>query len=181
MDKNVQLLYATIWRNAFRHVEVQPFAASDANVLLPMVTGGGTSNGQVVLGGADQQLPMVFAQARRLDDLLAGKSAIHLLKIDIEGHELIALRGFAEGLRRHRPQLLTEFHPKCMRENSKIEAAEYLAMLFTYGAEVRVLHGGGKQVVCADAEGVMREWHTVDQHLDSHGAAHLDLFVRPRS
>jgi FkbM family methyltransferase len=158
MDKNVQLLYATIWRNRFKHVEVFPYAASDTNDLLPMATGSGTSNGQVVLGGADARLPTLFAQSRRLDDLLALLHAVHLVKIDIEGHELIALRGFASGLARHRPFLLTEFHPKCMRENSKVEPVEYLAFLFAYGEEICVLHNDDGQVACRDADAVMREW-----------------------
>ena len=180
MDKNVQLLYATIWRNRFSHVEVFPYAASDANGLLPMATGAGTSNGQVVLGSAEERLPAVFAQARRLDDLLADLNSVRLLKIDIEGHELIALRGFTDGLARHRPQMLTEFHPKCMRENSKIEPADYLAFLFAYGTNIQVLHGDGGQVVCDDADAVMREWQRADHRLAGHGSVHLDLYVRPR-
>lgn len=181
MDKNVQLLYATVWRNAFQNVQVFPYAASDAEGLLPMATGPGTSNGQIMLGGAEAKLPAVFAQARRLDDLLADLSFLHLLKIDIEGHELLALRGFGERLAQYRPRLLTEFHPKCMRDNSKIEPADYLAFLFGYGPEVQVLRNNGEQVACAAADGVMREWERADRQSGSGGTAHLDLLVLPYS
>ena len=181
MDKNVQLLYATIWRNSFRQVDVFPYAASDADGLLPMMTGPGTSNGEVVLGSADEGMPSMFAQARRLDDLLADLRSIRLLKIDIEGHELLALRGFAANLARHRPEMLTEFHPKCMRENSRIDPAAYLAFLFDYGAEILVLHCDGRQHACNDADEVMREWQSADLQFGGDGTAHLDLFVRPHA
>lgn len=178
MDKNLQLIYATVWRNRFRHVEVMPFAASEAAGLLPMTTGAATSNGQAVRNGAG--LPTLFAQARRLDDLLANLGSLDLLKIDIEGLELLALRGFAEGLARHRPQILTEFHPKCMRENAGIEAGEYLAFLFGYADAIEVMHDNGPRVACASAEDVLAEWRSADQRHDSRGTAHIDLFVRPR-
>ncbi|GAA0714601.1 hypothetical protein GCM10009105_19310 [Dokdonella soli] len=180
MDKNLQLLYATIFSNKFAHVEIHPFAASDVNGLLPMETGFGTSNGQVILTGARGRLPAMFAQARRLDDMLSGLSTIRLLKIDIEGYELIALSGFAAGLARHRPLLLTEFHPKCMRENSMIEPEAYLSMLFAYGDEVQVLHENGEQIACRDAESVMREWRRAGMRMGGDGTNHLDLLVRPR-
>lgn len=180
LDKNLQLIYASIWKNGFGWVDVLPFAASDANVLLPMETRANTSNGQVVLGGSDDHLPIAFAPARRLDELLAGEARVHLLKIDIEGHELVALRAFKEGLARHRPLVLTEFHPKCMRENSKIDPLDYLRFLFDYGDAVRVLRHDGAKTECRDAEAVMREWEQADRRLNSNGTTHLDLFVRPR-
>jgi FkbM family methyltransferase len=179
MDKNLQLIYATVWRNRFRNVEVMPFAASDDAGLLPMTTGGATSNGQAArhVDG----LPGLFAQAKRLDDLLGDLAALDLLKIDIEGLELLALRGFAEGLARHRPLVLTEFHPMCMRENAGVEPAEYLAFLFGYGAVVDVLHDDGQRIACDAPDDVLREWQRADHRHDSHGTTHLDLFVRPRT
>ena len=180
LDKNLQLIYATIWRNHFDWVEVVPYAASDASGLLPIATHIGTSNGQIETQSATDHRPAAFAPTRRLDELLAHLSALHVLKIDIEGHELIALRGFERGLAHHRPLLLTEFHPKCMRENSGIEPQQYLAFLFDYGARVRVLHHDGGHADCADAAEVMREWERADKHFASEGAVHLDLFVQPR-
>lgn len=180
LDKNLQLIYAAIWRNHFDWVEVVPYAASDANGLLPIATHVGTSNGQIETQSATDRRPAAFAPTRRLDELLAHLSAVHVLKIDIEGHELIALRGFERGLARHRPLLLTEFHPKCMRENSGIDPQDYLAFLFDYGTRVRVLRHQGGQADCANPREVMREWERADERFASKGAVHLDLFVQPR-
>jgi FkbM family methyltransferase len=180
MDKNVQLIHATVWRNGFHQIEILPYAASDARAQLPMTTGAGTSNGQVSRTGESRELPVLFAQAKRLDDLLTDLRRLDLLKIDIEGYELRALRGFESGLARHRPTLLTEFHPKCMRENAGTVPEEYLAFLIAYGSRVEILHHDGSCVVCADADAVMREWAHADHLLDSHGTTHIDLRVTPR-
>ncbi len=180
LDKNVQLLCAMVWRNAFRNVEILPYAASDHEALLPIATHSTTSNAQIVLGGTDGHLPAIFAQARTLDDMLRDLDSVDLLKIDVEGHELLALRGFSAGLARHRPALLTEFHPMCMRNNAGIDPAQYLAFLYSYGRQVEVLHVDGARVTCNEPTEVLRQWDKADQALDSHGAAHIDLFLRPR-
>lgn len=181
MDKNIQLLYATVWHNRFRHVEIHPYAASDHEGLVPMLSSGMSSNGQVFSGGASAEQPNLFAQSKRLDDLLARLAAVSLLKIDIEGYELRALRGFEQGLARHRPLLLTEFNPRCMREHAAVEPQDYLAFLFEYGASVEVLHHDGERVACVDAGAVMQEWQRADRRFSSGGTTHIDLFVRPRA
>jgi FkbM family methyltransferase len=181
MDKNLQLLYATVWRNRFRQVDIHPCAASDADALVPMMTAGDSSNGQVVPAAAGAEVPELFAQARRLDDLLAGLSSVTLLKIDVEGHELRALRGYADGLARHRPYLLSEFHPKCMRENAGIDPADYLSFLFEYAECVEVLHHDGESVACEDAQAVLREWRLADERGGGGGSTHIDLFAAPRA
>lgn len=178
MDKNVQLICAAVWRNEFAHVEIFPYAASDHDALLPIATGPRTSNGQIVLGDTDR--PAIFAQARRTDDMLRHLRAIDLLKIDVEGHELLALRGFTGGLARFRPRMLTEFHPLCMRQNAGIEPAEYLAFLFGYGAVLEVLREDGVRAACHTPEDVLREWQAADIRYKSLGTTHVDLFVQPR-
>ncbi len=180
MDKNVQLILATIWRNRFQNVQVLPYAASASARIVPMATTSQSSNGEVVQAKADGQAPMLFAQSRTLDDMLRNLDRIDLIKFDIEGHELLAWRGFAEGIARHRPLVLTEFHPKCMRENAGIEPAEYLDVLFEYADSVQVLRDASQRVSCGNVADVMAEWDAADQRLNSGGTTHLDLFVRPK-
>jgi FkbM family methyltransferase len=180
MDKNVQLISAAVWRNAFAHVEIFPYAASDHEALLPIASGPGTSNAQIVLAEAGAPLPAIFALARRMDDMLRHVETIDLLKIDVEGHELLALRGFSDGLARCRPRLLTEFHPRCMRDNAGIDPADYLEFLFAYGDRIDVLHVDGERVTCGGAADVLNEWEKADKRLNSGGTTHLDLFVEPR-
>lgn len=181
MDKNIQLISATLWRNGFTHVEVFPFAASSSVQMVPMATRSSTSNGEVVRPSASGAMPTLFAHARRLEDMLRTVERIDLIKFDIEGHELPAWRGFADGIARQRPMVLTEFHPKCMRENAGVEPVDYLNVLFEYGASVEVLRGPADRAKCRDSSEVMAEWDAADRRLRSNGTTHLDLFVRPKN
>lgn len=181
MDKNVQLISSTIWVNHFENVQVLPYAASSNTRVVPMATGPRTSNGEVVRARGDGRLPTLFAHARRLDDMLRDLNRLDLIKFDIEGHELPAWRGFAHGMDRHNPLVLTEFHPKCMRDNAGVEPAEYLDVLFAYAQSVEVLLGPAERVQCGSAADVMSQWEAADRRLRSGGTTHLDLFVRPKA
>jgi FkbM family methyltransferase len=178
MDKNLQLIYGTLERNGFAQVRVHPFAAADAAVIVRMGTHGGSSNGEVVREWNRGERPL-YAQARRLDDLLCDAVRIDVAKFDIEGFELHAWRGFEAGLRRHRPIVLTEFHPKCLLENAGVEPQAYAAALLEYGV-VTVLHFDGVRSVCDSEEALMRLWQREDAALNAAGCAHLDLLVEPR-
>lgn len=179
MDKNLQLIYATISHNGYSHVRVEPFAASDASRVVCMATHGGSSNGEILIDWARGGHP-TYAQARRLDELLADEDRIDVVKFDIEGHELHAWRGFSAGLERSRPIVLTEFHPKCLRENARVAPEDYAAVLLDYGT-VTALHFNAERFVCSDVETIMRRWAVEDAVLNTDGAAHLDLLVEPRS
>ncbi|MBO9665170.1 FkbM family methyltransferase [Dokdonella sp.] len=179
MDKNLQLIYATLARNRFAHVRVEPFAASDESGVVCMGTHGGSSNGEIIREWSRGDRPL-YAQTRRLDDLLADEERFDVVKFDIEGHELHAWRGFSRGLERHRPVVLTEFHPACLRNNAHVPPEHYAAVLLDYGT-VTALHFDGERSTCANAEALMQLWAREDAALRTDGAAHLDLLVQPRS
>jgi FkbM family methyltransferase len=74
-------------------------------------------------------------EARSLDEILAelGVSEIHVLKVDVQGFEQMALRGMSQTLRRSpRVVLMTEFWPKGLREAGG-EARSYLEELTELG------------------------------------------------
>jgi FkbM family methyltransferase len=180
MDKNVQLILRSLERNGFANVRVLACAASDHDGRVAMRTDPGTSNGQAVATSAAGQRTL-YAQTLRLDDVARDLAKIDLVKLDIEGFELLAWRGFRDGLARHRPRVLTEFHPYCMRQFVGVEPEEYLVELFSYGSAIDVVHTEGSRVRCTVPDDVMREWHAVNERANAAGKYHLDLLVHPRS
>ncbi|MEP7044672.1 MAG: FkbM family methyltransferase [Dokdonella sp.] len=178
MDKNLQLIYATLERNRFMNVQVHPFAAADASCVVSMGTHGGSSNGEVVREWRHSERPL-YAQARRLDELLRDAGHIDVVKFDIEGYELHAWHGFELKLQSDRPIVLTEFHPRCLRENGHVEPEAYGTVLLEYGATT-VLHFDGTRSACENEETLMRLWQREDAALKTDGHAHLDLLVEPR-
>lgn len=180
MDKNVQLIFLSLAKNGFGNVRVHVCAASDREQLVSIVSNAATSNGQVVdTSKADSYA--VLAQTRRLDDLTADVQRVDLLKLDIEGYELFAWRGFREGLEKHRPIVLAEFHPYCMRRFTGIDPFEYLDEIFAYGRTVQVLTPRGDHIACTTPAKVMEHWEKAGASAAVQGTQHLDLLIHPRA
>ena len=180
MDKNIQLLLATVAKNDFDCVRIEPFAASDAAGIVCMGTHAGSSNGEIIGTSARGGGQPLYAQTRRLDELLRDEPGFDVVKFDIEGHELHAWRGFSRTLERDRPIVLTEFHPQCLLRNAGVEPEAYASALFQYGA-VTALHSDGERRGCDDFGALMSRWMAEDSMLSTDGAAHLDLLVAPQT
>lgn len=67
-----------------------------------------TSNGSIEAAVAEPQSDVFTVSTTPLDHLMQGLGRTGFIKIDVEGHELSALRGAAGLLRRDRPNLLVE-------------------------------------------------------------------------
>lgn len=174
LDKNVQLILRSLARNRFTQVEVQACAVSDRDGIASMITHDATSNGQATV--VDEPAA-ALAQARTLDEITRDLAHIDVVKMDIEGFELAAWRGFRNGLATHRPHVLTEFHPRCMRRFAGVTPEDYLAEIFSYARYVEVVHVDGRNERCDDAAAVMRAWEAFDRATRGDGKSHLDLFV----
>ncbi|KAB2901361.1 MAG: FkbM family methyltransferase [Dokdonella sp.] len=181
LDKNVQLIYAAAWENGFTNVTVYPFAASSDVRMVPMTSSPLSSNAGIRRGEIGSQRTRVIAQTQRLDDQLAHLDRLDVIKFDIEGHESHAWRGAASILARHRPHVLTEFHPQCIRSNTDIQPIDYLQLLFDYAPRVEVLHRNRENVVCSTPDAVMSEWQLADEEFGMDGGMHIDLYINPGS
>lgn len=92
--------------NSVKNVEVIELAAWDSRTRLTLdkpraITSGSTRVAESETGEVD---------AAPLDDLLCDLGAIDLIKLDVEGADLHALRGMREALRRYQPVLFIEDH-----------------------------------------------------------------------
>jgi FkbM family methyltransferase len=179
MDKNLQLIYLGIRKNGFMNVEVFPFGASDRSGLVPIVTDANTSNA-LIQSASSSRLPSLHASTRTLDWMCADLGRLDFLKMDIEGHEVLAWRGAAKLLARCKPKIATEFHPLAMRENAGIDCRDYVDMMFEYARDIRVLVAAGNSIACSSYEQVMNCWQEADKRAGGHGSSHLDLFLLPK-
>lgn len=170
--QNLQLLYASILRNNFSNITVYPFAASDDLQIIKLLTIG--SNAGVVTPLSPHKTFHLLAQAIMLDSLLQGEQRIDLVKIDVEAHEPFALRGMDELIRKHRPAIITEFHPYIMEANNHIDPENYLKQIEAYGYRLSIIDLSGQIIDGPDSSFVMSFWRDLNQELK-----HLDLLARP--
>lgn len=172
---NVQLLYHSLLTNRFDNVWVLPCAVSDRPALLSLNFL--RSNGFVsAVGEASGATTIV--QGQPLDALLKDVEQVDVIKMDIEGHEPIALRGMADTLARCRPVLVFEFHPAAIRDNTGSDPAAFLDSLSDLGYRLSVIHHDGAETPALDKTGIMAEWEDLNRRTGAGGSAHLDLIGR---
>ena len=175
---NVQLLNHSLLANQFKHVTVYPFAATDAAAILALSFIG--SNGRITpteTGRFDQQ----YIQGLPLDQLLPENTRVDVLKIDIEGYEWVAFKGMNRILEQNRPLIVTEFHPKAMREYTGYTPEDYLQTLYELGYTLGVLEENGVVQALADASAIMAYWREKNARHGLTDELHLDLVARPRT
>jgi len=174
--KNLQLLYASICRNKVGNVHVFPYAASDEATLMGIQSVG--SNGYVT-GPSVECYGRTYVQSVRLDDLLGNESRLDVIKMDIEGHEPVALRGMTALLARHHPIIFTEFHPKAMRDNFGYDGRRYLQALVSRGYQLAVINMDGCETEPLTAADVLELWRGHNAAVGSSDEVHIDLLCRP--
>jgi FkbM family methyltransferase len=174
---NVQLIYHSLLANGFKNVKVLECAVTDAPRLLQLNFL--RSNGSVAAIDEVQEATTVV-RGDSLDILLSDVDHVDVIKMDIEGHEPIALRGMGQILTRFRPVLLAEFHPMAIRANSGGEPVEFLNSLSGLGYKLAVIRHNGTETPSLDVAGVLGEWEKLNREMGGKGAVHLDIICRPR-
>lgn len=173
---NAALFLQGVVANGFTQVTLLPVALSDAPAVFSLQGG---SNAYMVAAETTE----VMAQAMRGDDLLGAEPRIDLVKLDIEGHEPRALRGLGATLARHRPWVLAEFNPRCLRGHGGTDPADFAAQVFGLAPRVTAIRHDGREVACDSPAALLQLWQACDReaaasgHLPP-GMAHLDLLFR---
>ena len=180
---NFRLLAASIALNGLGdRITAWPFAASDAAGVAVLSDLGNPRNlGARFISRSRAALQVHvhgpqphFCEVRtvRLDELLAAET-VDVIKIDIEGHEPLALRG-AEGLlRRCRPVILMEFSPGNIINIAQTRPEDLLAFLRGLGYRWQVIGADGRlDAPSDDAAALLRD-------LQRSGRQHADLLLTP--
>ncbi|WP_026732953.1 FkbM family methyltransferase [Fischerella sp. PCC 9605] len=171
---NIQLIFASIVKNRFRNIDVLPYAASDCESIFEMVIG--SSNGHLVNTKNPTEYS-VFTQSIILDEQLARYQNINVVKIDVEGHELKAIRGFKKILKKLLPTIITEFHPKALREFGGNEPEEYLSELFGLYNSVSIILSDDNIKKAWDYKEIMEYWIDINEVNQTGDMMHLDLIA----
>ena len=128
-----QRLVANIELNGLHQVVAHACAVTDAAGSATMYDLPGNS-GAHSLGRHAASRGSYTVSTIRLDDYVHEHDVprLDLVKLDIEGAEVLALRGMHELLRRFRPHVLLEINPKCLRRLG-FSAGDVVEMLQEHG------------------------------------------------
>ncbi|HEX8891306.1 MAG TPA: FkbM family methyltransferase [Pyrinomonadaceae bacterium] len=171
---NLQLLYRSLVENHFENVIIFPYAATDRRTLLQL-------SGHAAYGfvHSPENIQADYVQGVAIDELLGDELRIDIVKIDIEGHEPIALQGMLETISKHRPLIFSEFHPRCIRTVAGREPSRYIETLINMGYRLSVIEGNGDELDFGQASEVMDYWQMLNQKHSTGDMMHLDIVARP--
>ena len=174
-QNNLQLLYDSIHENRFDNIVIFPYAATDKSILLQM--DGHAAYGFVhsIAGESNS----TYVQGVTIDELLREETRLDVIKIDIEGHEPVALQGMRRTIDKHRPIIVSEFHPKLIKEFAKQDPQSYLEVFGSMGYSLSVIEFTGKVKDVTGPSEIMTYWHELNQQVGTGETMHLDILARP--
>ena len=175
---NLQLLYRSIVANGFANVAILPYAATDTNTIVPLNTG--ISNSVVPTIDDMTAWRGEYVAGIKVDDFLCQYPKVDVIKMDIEGHELKALRGMHKAIAAFHPVIVTEFNPVAIGQFARLEPNDLLQEFVNLGYGLSVIQGDGSELEFARAEDIFEHWRMLNQRLDPvRTSYHLDLIARP--
>jgi FkbM family methyltransferase len=177
--RNVNQFLRGVVANDFKQIQLYPFALSDQRRVLKMSSG---SNSKASIDVDPLQIAEV-AQAVAGDSLLLEEPRLDLMKIDIEGHEALAISGLRQTLARHRPKVLCEFNPLCLRNDAKVEPSILSDMIFELTSIVTVIEHSDRRCEVRSTSELMDLWRRRDAHAVESGHlpkgwVHFDLLFQ---
>lgn len=160
--------------NGFANIILHQFALSDKPSIVAI---GGKSNSYVTASQSGR-----LVQAIPGDDLLRNVPRVDFIKLDIEGFEPFALAGLMGTLRAHKPKVLCEFNPRCLKLHG-LKPHFFAEELFKMATEIVAIEHDGTEHVVEKGDALMTLWDRKnseavgDKRLPD-GMVHFDLFFR---
>jgi FkbM family methyltransferase len=133
----VAQLRANVAASGARNVIVQPIACTDQETTLTLydsTLGGNSGATSLSRDNAGPLTRSYTVQGRKIDDVVKelGLQRLDVLKADVEGAELVVLRGAADTLKRFHPKLILEVVPRQL-ENMGTSVAELESFVRSLG------------------------------------------------
>ncbi len=138
------LLRSNIEASLARNVIVQPIACTDSEQTLTLfdsTPGGNSGSSSLAKANAGGLTRPYTVRGRPIDDVVSelGVTRVDVVKADVEGAELLVLRGAAQTLRRFHPKLILEVVPRQLENmNASVESLETFIKALGYGDPQRV-------------------------------------------
>lgn len=173
---NIRHFLSGVAANGFQNVTLHGFALSNTQSIFSLI---GSSNGYLMPEGES-----VFQTvALPGDPILADEPRIDMVKIDIEGHEPQALAGIDRALRKHRPIVLGEFNPRCLRDHIGCPPPQFADQLFELTDRIDAIEHDGRTNQLRTPRELIDLWErrnaeAVAANFLPDGMLHFDLLFR---
>lgn len=141
-ERNARILLLNAGHNKCRNITVFPMAIGEGlDSSLVRLSSHTTLNTMLHRVSAEQALDhdVRLIPTVTLDALFAGGPRIDLIKIDVDGWDLQALRGGLKTISRDRPVIYTEYCPAGIGQATGESEKEFLSLLLTRGHRPQVL------------------------------------------
>lgn len=150
-------------------IEVLPYAASDDNGLIEMLAEFGDNLGGSTIRDVSQEtVSKNVVPCVRLDDVLTDLPHLDIVKMDIEGAEMMALGGMEDIIRNHKPDIVMEINKDCLLGVSGITVAGLARHMDLIGYDAFDFCAGTKNVTVDE----------IVQIVDAHN--YYDFLFRPK-
>lgn len=176
-DANAQNLLRGIVENRFAaFVQLHQLALSNESQIYSLA---GQSNTFLVEAGVAGRR----TQAVPGDVVLAAEKRVDFIKIDIEGHEPFALSGLSSTIRNHRPRILCEFNPRCLKDHIGKPPGAFAEELFELTTAIEVIEYNGHSEIVRSPTALLELWATRNAEavrigLLPDGMLHFDVFFQ---
>jgi len=187
---NCELLKLSIEINGFRNISLHANAVAERAQTLLLEVGG--SNGRImpapsqmaddisthanVQNVATQGYGYFLVQAVAVDEVLQDVEQLHVVKMDIEGAEPLALKGMLRIIQKHHPVIFTEFSPSFIERTSKTAPEAYLDDLRSLGYDIFAIE---PEAISPAPLSNVQIMETVDRYTRLE-MNHLDLIAYPQ-
>jgi FkbM family methyltransferase len=147
MPDTVEMLRENIGVNRLGNVIVVDAAASDESGSIRLLSGASESvakTASIIGYRLEGPAKTTVVRSIRLDDYFVGIDRLpNLIKIDVEGAELLALKGARETIKRSRPTLIVEIHSW-----GSPQSQEVLELLSEFGYSAKIIEVRPPEALC---------------------------------
>jgi FkbM family methyltransferase len=164
---NLEMIGASLEANGLKNVSMHRVAVSDRVAELPFQTIG--SNGSVDLNTRD---PHLFVPSVDLDNYLPVES-VDVIKMDIEAHEPMALRGMQRVIENNHPLIVCEVNPWGLKKNGH-DAVALLEQLAAPGYTLSVIPQTGPLLPIRNPREAMDYFRSLRDE-----QTHFDVLAKP--